>query len=183
MRAGALAHGYRGDVLFENLELLRTVRAAGGREVRANDLFVRRLPPTTGHFAGQRVRQAYDDFAQPVRLAIELCYAPVILGAAYRAWVRQKPGLALAWPLAAWAVAEIGRRRDGGAAVFGAGAALWAPAWVAERALSIWIAVGYRLAGGMPYAGTRLKVAAHSVRELRRILRHRKPLAAGTSPA
>ncbi|SNT63840.1 Iron-containing redox enzyme [Streptosporangium subroseum] len=31
--------------LFENLELIRTVRAHGGREYRPLDLYVRRLPP------------------------------------------------------------------------------------------------------------------------------------------
>jgi hypothetical protein len=167
------AGGYDAHVLFENLELLRTLTTAGGREIRANNVFIRRLPPTLAHFAGQRVRQAYDDFAQPLRLAIELCYAPLILAGAYRAVVRGRPGLALAWPLAACAVAEIGRRRAGGAKVFGAGSALWAPAWVCERAVSIWIAVGYRLTGGIPYAGARLKVSANTVAALRKRLRPR----------
>lgn len=162
------AGGYDAHVLFENLELLRTIKAAGGREIRANDLFVRRLPPTAGHFAGQRARQAYDDFAQPWRLALELCWLPLILVACVRMVVHRRPGLAIAWPLAACAVAEIGRRRDGGSTVFGPTAALWAPAWVGERAVSIWIALGYWLTGGIPYAGTRLKVAAHSTPELRR---------------
>ena len=42
VRRSALAAtgGYRGDVLFENLELVRTVRAAGGREAVPLDLFV-----------------------------------------------------------------------------------------------------------------------------------------------
>lgn len=166
------AGGYDAHVLFENLELLRTIDAAGGREIRANDVFVRRLPPTFKHFSGQRVRQAYDDFAQPLRLAVELCYAPLILAGIYRA-VRGRPGLAFAWPFAAWAIAEIGRRRDGGAQVFGGGAALWAPVWVLERAVSIWVAAGHRVAGGMPYAGTKLKVSAHSASTLRRRLRNR----------
>ncbi|MCV9996428.1 glycosyltransferase family 2 protein [Paeniglutamicibacter sp. ZC-3] len=38
------AGGYDAHVLFENLELLRTIDAAGGREIRANDVFVRRPP-------------------------------------------------------------------------------------------------------------------------------------------
>jgi hypothetical protein len=40
--------GYDGDVLFENLELIRTVRAAGGQIVEAPDLHVRRHPPSVG---------------------------------------------------------------------------------------------------------------------------------------
>ncbi|WP_188540689.1 glycosyltransferase, partial [Kocuria dechangensis] len=73
------AGGYDGDVLFENLELVRTVVAAGGRERVALDVLVGRLPPTVGRFLGQRLRQAYDDFAQPSRLLAELSLCPVLV--------------------------------------------------------------------------------------------------------
>ena len=69
--------GYRGDVLFENLELVRTVRAGGGREVVPLDLFVERRPPTTRHFLSQRVRQAYDEWARPARFAAQLAVLPL----------------------------------------------------------------------------------------------------------
>ena len=65
-------------------------------------------------------------------------------------------------------LAEVGRRRHGGRAVVPATAALWAPLWVAERAVCVWLAVGWRLAGGVPYAGQRLVTAAHSPATLRR---------------
>src|SRR5690606_32390788 len=51
------AGGYSGEALFENLELVRTVQAAGGREAVALDLLVERRPPTAVHFLSQRVRQ------------------------------------------------------------------------------------------------------------------------------
>jgi len=70
--------GYDGDVLFENLELIRTVRADGGRIHSPLDLYVRRLPPSSAHFRGQRVRQAYDDFALPPRMALELALVPAL---------------------------------------------------------------------------------------------------------
>jgi hypothetical protein len=38
--------GYDGDVLFKNLEMSRTIRAAGGREVSARSIFVVPRPPT-----------------------------------------------------------------------------------------------------------------------------------------
>ena len=157
--------GYSGDILFENLELLRTVRAAGGTELKANDLFVARLPCTTVHFLRQRVRQAYDDFAQPLRLAAELALLPVLL------WSLRRP---VRLPLiggAAAGVAEYGRRRHGGTRVFGPAAALWAPVWVAERAACVWVALGWRLRGGIPYSGSRLATAAHTVGTLRHRLR------------
>lgn len=131
LRAG----GYSGGVLFENLELIRTVRAAGGREVRAPGLFVARRPCSARHFWSQRVRQAYDDFAQPARLAAELALLPVLIGGTRRS--RLFPAAAA---VCAAALAEAGRRRDGGAEVFPATSALWAPLWVLERSLAVWAA-------------------------------------------
>jgi hypothetical protein len=158
------AGGYSGDVLFENLELLRTIRAAGGREVRADNLFVARIPCSARHFWRQRVRQAYDDFAQPVRLAAELVLLPVILLSL------RKPARLAMLAGAAVLAAEAGRRRAGGSSVFHADAALWAPLWALERAVCVWFAVGWRLRGGIPYSGTRLRTAGHSLRRIRRHL-------------
>jgi hypothetical protein len=161
----AAAGGYDGDVLFENLELMRTVEATGGRLVSAPDVFVTRRPPSTGTFLGQRVRQAYDDLAQPAKLATMLSVAPLALAAiATRRW-----GALVAGAGATIALAELGRRRDGGTKRFPATAAVWAPAWVAERGVCVWIAVGRRvLLGGVRYRGTRLRRAATPLRELRR---------------
>ncbi|MCW2134896.1 glycosyltransferase [Arthrobacter sp. VKM Ac-2550] len=154
--------GYDGDVLFENLELIRTVKAAGGRELRADDLFVGRIPATAAHFRGQRVRQAYDDFAQPIRLAVDLSLLPLTIFAARRPsrWI---PLLA-----AAVAIAEAGRRRKNGRAVFPPTSALWAPCWLLERAVCIWLAVGQRLGGGVKYAGNRMPTAGTPRYQLRR---------------
>jgi len=154
--------GYDGDVLFENLELIRTVKAAGGRELRADDLFVGRIPATAAHFRGQRIRQAYDDFAQPVRLAVELTLLPLMIFAARRP-ARWIPLLA-----AAVAMAEAGRRRKNGRAVFPPTSALWAPCWLLERAVCIWLALGQRLAGGVKYAGNRMPTAGTPRYQLRR---------------
>lgn len=155
------AGGYDGDVLFENLELIRTVRAAGGREVRADDILVARQPPHARHFLRQRVRQAYDDFAQPWRLAAELSILPLAV------WAARRPHRVLAGAALACFVAERGRRRAGGTAVFPATSALWAPVWLAERAVCVWIALAYRMRGGVPYGGMRLRRAATPVRVLR----------------
>lgn len=166
--------GYDG-VLFENLELIRTIKAAGGRETIIPDLFVARRPPKVRHFLKQRVRQAYDDFAQPRRLAAELALLPVIVATA--CLPARHRGTALLGLAAAPAVAaEIGRRRHRGTAVFPFRAVWFAPLWTLERAVCIWFALGFRLAGGVPYAGTRLKTAAHPEAELRR--RHHGKLAA-----
>ncbi|WP_458780116.1 glycosyltransferase family 2 protein [Arthrobacter sp. D3-16] len=173
-RNALLATGGYDPVLFENLELIRTVKAAGGQEKILPDLFVARRPPQPRHFLKQRTRQAYDDFAQPRRLAAELSLLPVIATAA--CLPRKFRGRALLGLAAAPVIiAGIGRRRTNGPTVFPFRAVWCAPLWVLERAVCIWIALGFRLAGGVPYAGTRLRTAAHSEAELQR--RHSGKLA------
>ena len=144
--------GYDGDVLFENLELIRTIAADGGVVRRAQDLYVGRRPPTAGHFRSQRVRQAYDDFAQPARLVVEASLVPIALVTARR----RGPGFLAGFALAAVLVAEAGRRRAGGAAVFPPSSAWWAPVWVAERAVCVWLAIARRLSGGVRYGDGRI---------------------------
>ncbi|MGN9809097.1 glycosyltransferase [Micromonospora sp. BQ11] len=162
--------GYDPDVLFENLELIRTVRAYGGTEAAPKGLYVRRLPPETAHFLGQRVRQAYDDLAQPARLVTALAILPALAAAV----ACRRPGLLLGAAVTTMAVAEVGRRRAGGTAVFPAATALAAPLWVLERGACSWLALAQRVfRGGVPYAGTRVHRAAHFERTLRARLRQR----------
>ena len=157
--------GYDGDVLFENLELMRTVEAGGGVVRDEPGCLVGRLPPTTSHFVRQRVRQAYDEWARPVRMVTGLALLPSI------AWLAGRRRLA---PLAAAtaatvAIAEAGRRLAGGRSRFPATCSLLAPAWVAERAVCSWLALVRRATGGCPYAGARFVRAATPTRRLRRM--------------
>jgi hypothetical protein len=157
--------GYDGDVLFENLELIRTIRAGGGSEAAPLDLYVRRLPPPARRFWSQRVRQAYDDLAQPGRLLAFLAIGPIAVAAvaAGRPWV---PAAIVGGSLG---LAGRGRARGGGAAVYPASATLLAPVWLTERAVCVWLAVALRLTrGGVRYAGQRVRVAAHSTATLAR---------------
>lgn len=163
--------GYDGSVLYENLELMRTVISAGGRVADRPDLYVRRLPSTVRRFWEQRPRQAYDDFAQPTKLCGFLLALPsaVILGRR-----RFGPAALTGIALAAVASAERGRRLHGGSRVFPPMASWWAPVWLLERSLCSWVAVAYRATGGAPYSGARFRLAAHSQADLRR--------RAGTNP-
>ncbi|MEW9550525.1 glycosyltransferase family 2 protein [Nonomuraea sp. NPDC050783] len=163
--------GYDGDVLFENLELIRTVRAHGGVEAAPPGLYVRRLPPDPSRFWSQRVRQAYDDLAQPARLALFLAVLPALAAAL----LRRRPGPPVAGAVLAVALAEAGRRRAGGSRVFPPDTPLFAPVWILERAVCSWLAVAAALRGGVPYAGRRLRVAAHPLRRLRRQARRQVP--------
>ena len=167
---------YDGDALFENLELMRTIRAAGGTVSTPLDLYVARRPPSTSHFRSQRVRQAYDDFAIPARLAFFLSVAPLALWLGAPA--RRRHRLA-AGALAAIGAAEAGRRRAAGAAHFPLSSSLLAPAWIVERSLCSWLAVGARLRGGVRYGDGRLKHSATPMRRLRR--RYSEPSASRPS--
>jgi hypothetical protein len=127
------------------------------------DALVARRPSSSAHFWSQRVRQAYDELARPGRLAAQLSVLPLAaLGVSTIGWSALAGGALLIA-----GVAEAGRRRAGGTAVFPRSAALWAPAWVAERAVCSWLAIGSRLVlGGVPYRGTVLRHAATPTRML-----------------
>jgi hypothetical protein len=159
-----LASGaYDGDALFENLELMRTIHAAGGRVVTPLDLYVARRPPSTAHFLSQRIRQAYDDSAVPLRIGVFLMAGPLTLALAWRGRWRT---LALA-ALVPVPIAEFGRRRARGAGRFPLSCSLLAPAWVAERSLCAWLALGARLRGGVRYGNGRVRRSATPLRQLR----------------
>jgi hypothetical protein len=159
MRAG----GYDADVLFENLEMERTVRAVGGTVRDRPEVFVARRPPTAAHFRSQRVRQAYDSFAQPHRLALEAAILPIAVCAGSR-----RPGALVLLLVALSLLAERGRRRSSGRSVFPPSSALWTPLWLAERGVTSWAAIALRVAGGVRYGEARLARAATPLRVLRR---------------
>ena len=148
--------GWSSDVLYENLEMARTVAAAGGRVVHRPDLLVARRPPTAQHFLRQRVRQAYEDQAEPLRLALGLAVVPAAIG------LRNRPRLLVAAAAAVVAVAEAGRRRPGGRQVFPPHTPLAAPLWALERGVCTWLALAARARGGVVYNGRRVPTAAHS---------------------
>lgn len=158
------AGGYSGEVLFENLELVRTMQASGGREVVPLDLFVVRRPPDIAHFRSQRVRQAYDEWARPVHLGVQLALLPMAVGLMRR---RKMAGLLIYAGLAI-GLAEAGRRKCGGASVYPPTSSLWAPAWLAERAITSWMAFAIKLMfGGVKYRSARLSHAATSRKKLK----------------
>ncbi len=157
--------GYSGDVLFENLELVRTIVAAGGTAAVARSVLVRRLPPTTAHFLDQRVRQAYDEFARPARLATQLAIVPAVVAALLTSHFAVCAGAVCA----IIALAEFGRRRSGGRRVFPFAASALAPLWVIERGICAWLAVWRRVRhGGVAYAGRVVSAAATPLRDLRK---------------
>jgi Glycosyl transferase family 2 len=157
--------GYDGDVIFENLELIRSVQANDGTVISPLDLYVRRLPPTASHFWGQRTRQAYDDFALPLRMTCWLAVAPLLL----MLIVRKRPVEGYLSAVALMLAAELGRLRDEGTEVFPGSSSLLAPLWVLERGICSWLALLQRLRfGGVRYGAEVIPTAAHSISTLRR---------------
>jgi Glycosyl transferase family 2 len=165
LRRTILRDGYSGNVLFENLELVRTVRALGGKELVAYDIFVARRTPTLRRFLDQRVRQAYDEFARPHRMALALLVVP-LLAAAIR---KRRLGLLAIVTVSVIAAAETGRLRAGAGRYFSALASIAAPLWILERGIYAWLAIATRLRyGGVPYAGSVIRMAATPSRILAR---------------
>jgi hypothetical protein len=169
--------GYDGSAMFENLELVRTVLAAGGREAACLDIYVLRRPSTARHFWSQRIRQAYDEIARPGRLVVQLAVLPITIALAVSG---QWFFIAL-FAAAFIVIAELGRRRAGGTRVFPLTAPLFAPLWVVERAVCSWLAVMSRVfLGGVRYRGTVLRLAANPEHVLR--ARHRRALENDLTP-
>ncbi|GAC1498187.1 MAG: hypothetical protein NVS1B14_01070 [Vulcanimicrobiaceae bacterium] len=165
LRRSALPNGYSAHVLFENLELVRTVLAAGGRETVRYDLYVARRPPSVAHFLRQRVRQAYDEFARPLRLAAWLAVIPALALGVYR---RRLDAIAIGAATIMLA-AETGRRRAGGQRYFPMASTLVAPGWVLERGICAWLAVAHRVfRGGIRYSDGLLRDAATPLAQLKR---------------
>lgn len=173
------AGGYSGEVMFENLELVRTIEAAGGRQIVPLDLFVERRPPLARHFLSQRVRQAYDEWARPAYFIAQLALLP---GAILLIWLGG-PMAAATLTAGAIAAAEAGRRKARGRTAFPPTSALWAPAWLAERAATSWLALGTRLLlGGVRYRTTRLALAATPLRNLKKRVEAAQKSAAAVQP-
>jgi Glycosyl transferase family 2 len=163
--------GYDGDVIFENLELIRSVQANGGAIISPLDLYVRRLPPTVSHFWGQRTRQAYDDFALPLRMACWLAVVPLLLTLI----ARKRPVGVYLSAMALVLLAELGRVRGRGDEVFPLSASFLAPLWVLERGVCSWLAVLQRLrSGGVRYGTEVIATPAHSTSTIRRVQEQRK---------
>ena len=129
------------------------------------DLLVIRRPPSVRHFFSQRTRQAYNEWARPIRFSAQLALLPLAI------WLSRTEGLRAFLVLVIFSVgaAEVGRRKGSGSRVLPSTSALWAPAWLGERAITAWIALFTRLLlGGVRYRDTRLKQAATPFTELRR---------------
>ncbi|MCS3843814.1 glycosyltransferase family 2 protein [Microbacterium sp. AK031] len=158
------AGGYDADVPVREPRV--GAHGAGDRRHGAHprDLLIARRPPSVEHFLSQRVRQAYDSFAQPGRLLLEASVLPILI------CLRRRPGAIVMLVVLSMAVAEYGSQRDHGSTVFPRSSVFWIPLWIAERSIATRLAVGLRARGGVQYCGGRIRNAANPTRVLRQRL-------------
>jgi hypothetical protein len=164
--------GYDGNVLFENLELIRTVEAGEGKILYPDSLYIRRILPTVKHFWSQRIRQAYDDHAQPFRWLFFICLLPLTIILAQRSI-----GFIPLIIVASIIIAEIGRRKSGGKNVFYPISSFFAPVWLMERGICSWLALGQKLyKGGCLYGNVIIPRAANPISKIRRDKKNKFPI-------
>jgi hypothetical protein len=142
LRAG----DYDGDVLFDNEEIIRHFARAGARICYANDLFIRKRPPTFRKWLEQRPRQAYEDFGLRFKTALFALLLPL--------------GLLFTWFVVGWfwifiismLLAFQGWLRGPARKYWPAIVILFAPLWVIERTLSTyWAFYWFVRHGGYPF--------------------------------
>lgn len=145
---------YDGDVLFDNEEIIRHFVRAGAQVHYALNLLVQKRAPSLRKWKEQRPRQAYEDFGLRSKTGFFLLLLPLTL--IMRLCFGKRAGRSFIVTMLAGSVllAERGRRRGKALHFFPASISWFAPAWVLERALSTYWAVGwYFLRGGYPFGG------------------------------
>jgi len=147
---------YDGDVLFDNEELIRHLARFGVVICYANDLFVRKRPPTIRKWLEQRPRQAYEDFPLHAKTLL-FAFIPIsIIAAALLFGIPAMLVCLLGISIAAFVLALLGRARGAARRFFPFHVCLFAPLWILERSLSTyWAFYWYLRRGGYPF-GDRL---------------------------
>jgi hypothetical protein len=152
------AADYDGDVLFDNEELIRHFASHGANICYANDLFVRKRPPTFRKWMEQRPRQAYEDFGLRAKTILFTSLPVALIASAIFVSVPMMFSLLAGMALIAFALAWTGRNRGRARRVFPFHICLFAPLWVLERSLSTyWAFYWFFRRGGYPFGGQLLK--------------------------
>lgn len=147
---------YDGDVLFDNEEIVRHFVLQEADVFYALGLFVHKRPPTFRKWMEQRPRQAYEDFVMRAKTLLFASLLPIILMLGILGGVQAMLLFACFVSVCAVLLALRGLWRDRADRVFPTYVILYAPLWVAERVLSTYWALYWRVAhGGYPF-GDRL---------------------------
>ena len=149
-----LAGPYDGDVLFDNEEIIRHLAQDGCTFAYANDLFVRKCPPTFGKWTEQRPRQAYEDFGMRLKTTLFFALLPLSFIIGGRFGIAGLAIFFLTLSVLATLIAGRGRARGQARHFFPAHCCLFAALWMFERTLSTyWALYWYLIRGGYPFGG------------------------------
>jgi len=154
-RGRMLASGrYDGDVLFDNEEIIRHLAQDGCSLACANDLFVRKRPPTFRKWIEQRPRQAYEDFGMYLTTTLFFGLLPFSFLIGVLFGIAGLMVFLLMLSLLATLIAARGRARGKARQFFPAHCCFFASLWVLERTLSTyWALYWYVFHGGYPFGG------------------------------
>lgn len=149
------AGAFDGNVLFDNEELVKHFQNNGANISFATDFFIQRKPPNPEKWMEQRPRQAYEDFVMEERTAFFLALLPVHLLLLFSG-KRKTAGL-LALLISGIAIAKaIKGRKNGAGKYIPLQTVVFAPLWILERGINVYLALYWKLTkGGYPF-GDRL---------------------------
>jgi hypothetical protein len=143
---------YDGDVLFDNEEIVRHFALQGANINYALDFFILKLSPTFAKWLEQRPRQAYEDFVMRAKTVAFLAIGPLTLGLTSLFSLQAAILFVAAISLLAILFSSRGLLRDHAYRVFPLSSPLFAPLWVAERSISVYLALYWRVRyGGYPF--------------------------------
>jgi len=145
---------YDGDVLFDNEEIIRHFAASGCTIAYANNLFVRKCPPTFRKWAEQRPRQAYEDFGLRLKTTLFLALLPLFVLIGLQFGITGIAFFFLIGSIIGTLIAARGRIRGEARRFFPAHCCLFAGFWIFERTLSTYLALYWHVTrGGYPFGG------------------------------
>lgn len=142
---------FDGDVLFDNEELIKHLQNFGARICYANDFFILRKPPAFNKWLEQRPRQAYEDFVMKEKSAFFLSLLPLHLLLGLTGKRKSLSLLTISLSIFAIHKAWKARKKEAGK-FFPVHTPFYAPLWLLERSISVYIAIYWKLVkGGYPF--------------------------------
>jgi hypothetical protein len=141
----SILRGLRGFDATGSSDPVGVLALHGAEVVTAPELFVRRCPPQLREWIRERPREADLDFNVPVKAAFFFALIPMAILLAFVGDGRVAVGYSGAVAFASIVLAVRGR--IGAGAFFPLRACLFAPLWVFERSVSVYLALLQRMRG------------------------------------
>jgi len=137
-------------------DCVRRLASQGAEVFSALEVFVRRIPPALSEWARTRRCQADEDLYVPAKAALFFVLLPIAIILGLVSGLRFAAGYAGAIAFTSFALAVRGR--IGAATFFPWRTCLYAPLWVLERSISVYLALFWKVIG----AGEPRRVAVNA---------------------